>query len=358
MELPIIPPEASSVAGQIDKVFYLLTALSVFFTLLVSVMIVFFVARYRRGAKVNRDNPIFGNPVFETGTAIFLAMVGLGVFWVSVKPFVEVYTPPADATEIFVIGKRWMWQLQHSNGIRENDELHLPLGRAIKLTLISQDVIHGFYVPAFRVKRDCLPGYYNTCWFRPTMLGKFPFFCTEYCGTNHSEMGGWVYVMKPDDYMRWKENNQTTTQKTETVAERGHDLFLKYQCSNCHTTQDGVHGPSLIALYGTNTILKNGQTVKVDDNFVRREIVNSDSERVAGYPNLMPTYSVGNEEGQLSEETILDLVAYIRSLAAPAAPPASTPNSFSSKMNKKTAKTTSNKPRRITLATTGAETIR
>lgn len=316
MELPIIPPTASTFAGEVDKIFYTLVGLTVFFTALVFTLMLIFVVRYHRGSKANRANRSFGNLPMELTWSIIPGIIGVVIFVWSARPYAEAYNPPADAKEILVIGKRWMWHLQHADsGIRENNELHIPVGQAVKLTMISQDVIHGFYVPAFRVKRDCLPGYYNTVWFIPTQVGEYPFFCTEYCGTNHSKMGGFVYVMTPEDYQKWKQNNgNMEVAHRETTADLGYDVFNKYGCVNCHANEDGVHGPSLVGLYGTKVVLANGQTATVDDNFIRQSIVNPDSVRVAGYPPLMQAYSVGDSPGQLSEEEILQLIAYIKSL--------------------------------------------
>ncbi|CEK14738.1 cytochrome c oxidase subunit II [Chthonomonas calidirosea] len=316
MEFPIIPPAASTFADEVDHIFYTLVGLTIFFTALVFCLLLIFVVRFHRGSRANRANRSFGNLSLELTWSIIPGIIGLVIFAWSARPYAEAYNPPADAQEILVIGKRWMWHLQHADsGIRENNELHIPVGKAIKLTMISQDVIHGFYVPAFRVKRDCLPGYYNTVWFIPTKVGKYPFYCTEYCGTNHSKMGGFVYVMTPADYLQWKENGgNLEVAHRETAAERGYDLFNKYGCANCHASEDGVHGPTLNGLYGSKVVLQNGQTVTVDDNFIRQSIVNPDSVRVAGYPPLMQAYSVGDGPGQLSEEEILELIAYIKSL--------------------------------------------
>lgn len=323
MNFPIFPDQASTFAVDVDNIVILLTSLTVFFTLLVFTLITVFAVRYRRGSKASRKNPSDGDMRFELAWSIIPLLMGLGVYVAAARPFTYVYRPPADAMEIFVIGKRWMWHMQHPNGIRENNELHIPVGKAIKLTMISQDVIHGFYVPAFRVKRDVLPGRYNTCWFLPTKTGKFHLFCTEYCGTNHSEMGGWVYVMDPADYQQWQNTGNTSvSQAKESLASQGESLYQTLNCGNCHGSENNVHGPSLVGIYGKHRQLQDGSTAVADDDYLRESIVRPEAKIVAGYGNFMPAYSVGNEPGTYTEEQILSLVAYIKTLgtAQPATP--------------------------------------
>ncbi len=315
MNFPVIPTQASDFAGDVDHIFWVLVLLSVFFTTLVMVLLTVFAVRFRRGARVDRSNPSLGDLRLELAWSIGPLVLGCMVFAWSAKPFSSVYAPPADATEIFVIGKQWMWHIQHANGIRENNELHIPVGRAVKLTVISQDVIHGFYVPAFRVKRDVLPGRYNTVWFTPTEPGKYYLFCSEYCGTNHSEMTGFVYVMEPSDYQRWEANSGSRAVAERTTPEQqGENLYETLACGSCHAERDSPRGPTLYGLYGNQVKLANGQTVTVDDNYIRTAIVNPHSQLVAGYPDIMQGYETGSAPGQLSEEQFLSLVAYIRSL--------------------------------------------
>ncbi len=317
MNFPIMPQTASNYAVSIDDIYFTLVALTVIFTGIVTLMLLVFAVRYRRGTKVSRKNPSTGNLYMELTWSIIPMLLGLWIYGWSAIPYSRIYgDPPANASEIFLIGKRWMWHFQHVNsGIRENNELHIPVGKAVKVTMISQDVIHGFYVPAFRLKRDCLPGRYNTVWFRPNKIGKYYLFCSEYCGTNHSEMGGYVYVMSPQDYAQWKSNGGSQTLKeTETTTEIGHDLFEKYGCAQCHGAQDNVHGPSMNGLFGTTVTLANGQSATVDDNFLRTAIINPQAQRIAGWPAIMSGFPVGSGDGQISEENLLDLISYIKSL--------------------------------------------
>ena len=327
MNFPIAPEQASVFAGDVDQIFYVLCGLTFFFTALVLSLMIFLAIRYRRGSRYSRKGAVDEHLLIELSWSIGPLLIGLVVFIWAAKPFTYVYRPPADAKEVFVIGKRWMWHLQHANGIRENNELHIPVGKAVKLTMISQDVIHGFYVPAFRAKRDVLPGRYNTVWFQPTKVGKYHLYCSEYCGTNHSEMGGWVYVMEPADYQQWIDNHNTRdTMQHETLVTQGESLYNTLACNNCHVSNNNVHGPTLYGLYNKRREFSNADPVNADDTYLRESIINPSAKVVTGYQNIMPAYPAGPEQGQLSEEQVLALVAYIRTLgtATPAPPPSAT----------------------------------
>ena len=208
-----------------------------------------------------------------------------------------------------------MWHLQHADsGIRENNELHVPINRATKLTLISQDVIHGFYCPEFRVKRDAIPGYYTTCWFEPTKVGKYYLFCTEYCGTNHSQMGGWIYVQSQADYAQWvlekgRKSGALETAKASPV-QQGEALYRQYGCGNCHSAADTSRAPSLVGLYGKKRTFIDGRTTEADRNYLRKAIIDPDNNLLKGYGTVtrMPSYK------DLSEDDINQLIAYIQSL--------------------------------------------
>ncbi len=317
MNFPIWPEQASTFARDVDAIAAVLIGLTVFFTVAVMVSLIFFSLRYRRGAIVDRSNPVHTSHTLELAWSVSPLIIALGVFAWSVVPFASVYNPPKDADEVYVIGKRWMWHLQHADsGIRENNELHIPIDRPVKLTLISQDVIHGFYVPEFRVKRDAIPGYYNTCWFQPTKVGKYFLFCTEYCGTNHSQMGGWVYVMSPADYARWvrEKGRKSGALEATTVSptSQGEGLFRQYGCGNCHTATDTSRAPSLIGLYGKQRTLTDGSAVNADRNYIRKAILTPENTLLKGYGAItrMPSYK------DLSEDDINQLIAYIQSLGA------------------------------------------
>lgn len=319
MNFPLAPVQASDFAVEVDNIFLALCGLTFFFTITVLAIMLFLAVRYRAGSIYSRKNARGEHIVLELSWSIFPLIIAIGMFLWATKPFTEVYRPPANAKEVFVIGKRWMWHVQHANGIRENNELHVPIGRAVKLTMISQDVIHGFFVPAFRVKRDVLPGRYNTCWFQPTRPGKYHLFCTEYCGTNHSEMGGWVYVMNPTDYQSWEDSGgNRESQQSETLVTQGESLYNTLGCANCHAAKNNVHGPSLYGLFGKVRQFTNGSSAIADDNYLRTSIINPNAEVVTGYQNIMPAYPVGPEPGQLTEEQVLSLVAYIKTLGSAA----------------------------------------
>ncbi len=332
---PIWPEQASTFATEVDNISFVLIGLTVFFTVAVMLALIFFAIRYRRGAKVDRSNPVHTSHTLELAWSVPPLIIALGVFTWAVIPFASVYNPPKDADEIYVVGKRWMWHLQHADsGIRENNELHVPIDRPTKLTLISQDVIHGFYVPEFRVKRDAIPGYYTTCWFQPTKVGKYFLFCTEYCGTNHSQMGGWVYVLSRADYTRWEGDKGRKSGAVETIqespTEQGQSLYRQYACGNCHTASDTSRAPSLVGIYGKSRTLADSSTVVADRNYLRKSIINPDATLLKGYGAVtrMPSYK------DLSEDDINQLIAYIQSLGAsgsgvnvPAGSPSSAPAS-------------------------------
>lgn len=312
---PLFPDQASTFAKQVDDIALALTALTAFFTVLVMVLLIFLAVRYRRGSNVNRAASASHNTWVEIAWTVPPLILALIMFVWNVKPYAEVFNPPANAEEIFVIGKRWMWHMQHTvNGIRENNELHIPMGRPFKLTIISQDVIHGFYVPDFRIKRDAMPGKYNTVWFEATKPGKHHLFCSEYCGTDHSEMGGWVYVMTPGDYDNWVKSGGATAQAPVSPEQSGYDLFTQLACGNCHKSEDSLRAPSLFSLYGKQRNLQNGQVVKADDTYIRKAIRTPEDVLLQGYSPTMPSY-----KDSLDEQQIHDLVMYIKSIGNGAA---------------------------------------
>lgn len=316
MQIPILPQQASSFAVEVDAIYFVLWALTIFFSMLVMATMVFLAYRYRRGARVDRTRPVHSDLRVEllwSGVPLTLA---LGIFAWSASMYARERVPPSDAMKIFVIGKRWMWQMQHANGVRENAELHVPVGRNIVLTMISQDAIHSFFVPAFRVKHDVLPGAYTRLWFRPTRTGRYRLFCTQYCGTQHSQMDGWVYVMEPYEFEQWLANaGEKVAMKQQSMAEAGRAVFERMACASCHApseTADGKppqRGGSLNGLYGSLVKLKSGQTVSADEDYIRESIMRPDAKIVEGYWPIMPSY-----EGQLSEEQVLQLIAYIKTL--------------------------------------------
>ncbi|MEJ2007020.1 MAG: cytochrome c oxidase subunit II [Acidobacteriota bacterium] len=303
---PLVPQEASTLAPAVDHLFYFLTAVSVFFAALIFLMIFYFAVKYRRRSKDEpppRHQVINNIPLEVTWTVIPMILVTIMYFW-GADIFVKNAQPPKDATEIFVIGKQWMWHVEHSNGKREINALHIPVNVPIKLTMTSQDVIHDFFVPVFRVKKDVLPDRYTTEWFEANRIGKYHFFCDQYCGMGHSLMRGWVYVMSQDDYERWLRSGVSGV----TMADQGETLYHQYGCITCHGTGKG---PAFRGLYGKPVLLSDGQTVIANDSYIRESILYPTAQIVNGYPAIMPTF-----KGQLSEEQILQLTAYIKSLGS------------------------------------------
>jgi cytochrome c oxidase subunit II len=301
--LPIRPDQASTIAQGVDHLYYFLTAVDLSFTFVIFLTILYFAVRYRRRAKGERP------PQIETflPLEIFWTAVPLGLcvvmFLWSASLYIRNSRPPRASAEIFVIGKQWMWKLQHPEGPSEINELHIPVGQPIQLTMTSLDVIHDFFIPAFRVKKDVVPGRYSTIWFEATQTGKYHLFCAQYCGAFHSQMTGWVYVMTPADYERWLSGSVKTT----SMAESGAVLYEQFGCITCHGTGKG---PPYAGLYGSTVRLSDGSTVVADDPYLRESILEPSAKIVAGYPPIMPTF-----QGQISEEQILELLAYIKSLA-------------------------------------------
>lgn len=310
-----MPEQASNFAVQSDALFFTLLFLGFVFTVLVGVLIFVLAIRYRRGHRVDRTRPMHHNTILELSWSLGPMFLALAVFVWSAKLFAAMFGPaPKNAVNVFVVGKQWMWHIQHANGIRENNELHVPLGRPVRLTMISQDVIHDFSVPAFRVKRDVIPGTYSTIWFTPTQTGRFHMYCAQYCGTNHSEMTGYVYVMEPTEFQKWLATGGQRTQDTQpipqTMVEQGAAIYAQQGCGNCHDADGMNRGPSLAGLYGSPVRLASGQTVLADDAYLRRSIMDSNEQIVAEYQQIMPSY-----KGQLTEEQVLALIEYMKALA-------------------------------------------
>jgi cytochrome c oxidase subunit 2 len=306
--IPLHPPAASSIANDVDRLHFALTGIAVFFSTLIFGCIFYFMVKYRRRSEDQRAQQITMNlPLEIIWTAIPTLICAVLFVWASYL-YVRNAHPPAASTEIFVIGKQWMWHLQHPEGPREINELHVPVNVPIKLTMTSQDVIHGFYIPAFRIKKDVVPGRYAQIWFKATQVGDFHLFCTQYCGANHSKMIGWIHVMEPTAYAAWLAGNE----KNESMAQQGQRLFDDLGCATCHQANNTGLGPSLVGLYGKPQRLRDGSTRIADDDLIRQAIVNPDSVPLSNYQPVMPTF-----KGQVDEEQVLQLVAYIKSLGTP-----------------------------------------
>lgn len=305
--IPLQPPAASSIADGVDKLYLVLTGITLFFTILIFSIIFYFMVKYRRRSEDEIPPATSTSMVLELAWTIIPSLICVVLFVWSARLYVRNSRPPAASTEIFVIGKQWMWHLQHAEGPREINELHVPVGVPIKLTMTSQDVIHDFYIPAFRVKKDALPGRYSSLWFQANQTGTFHFFCAQYCGTNHSEMIGWVYVMTPTDYAAWL----AAGEKTESMAQQGERLFTQLGCTACHVAEGTGLAPSLVGLYGKPERLQSGETRVVDESLIREAIVSPNSVHLPNYQPIMPTF-----KGQVNEEQLLQLIAYVKSLGS------------------------------------------
>jgi cytochrome c oxidase subunit II len=319
------PDHASNFSWQVDRIYIVLIALSAIFSVPIIFLIFYFGFKYRRGAAADREMSHTSNWLEWTAIGGMLCLIVPIFIWSSYVYF-NMFRPPDGALEISVVGQQWMWKLQHPTGQREINQLHVPLGRPIKLIMTSEDVIHSLYVPSFRVKHDVIPGRYTVLWFQATKAGSFHLFCAEYCGTEHSGMIGQVLVMEPSDYQAWLSGGgqgQAGAQQ-ESMPEAGQRLFQQHGCVTCHIAAGGGPGPSLAGVYGSQVQLANGQTVTADDNYIHESIVNPSAKVVNGYQPIMPSF-----QGQLSEQEILQIIAYLKSLggqgggtSGTAAPPA------------------------------------
>lgn len=303
--IPFHPDQASTVARGVDELHFFLTAVTLFFSAVIFLTIFYFAVKYRRRSEEERPPTIEGSIPLELVWTLIPTFLTVWMFIWGSSLYFRNSRPPRASTEIFVIGKQWMWHLQHPEGPREINELHVPVGVPIKLTMTSEDVIHDFYIPAFRVKKDVLPGRYSSIWFEATKTGAYHLFCAQYCGAEHAAMIGWVYVMTPTDYAQWLAGGS----RGETMEAAGSRLFSQLGCNTCHFADNTGRGPSLQGLYGKPVRLLDGRTVIADEPYIRACILTPFKQLVAGYPPLMPTF-----QGQVSEEQVLQLVAYIKSL--------------------------------------------
>ena len=305
VDLPFFAPQASTIAGQVDLLLLALIGLSSVFTLIVVALIAYFGIKYRRGRAADRSQPPIGNVKLELSWMAGLLVLAVGTFtWASLI-YLRSFNPPDKSLDIYVIGRQWMWKFQHQEGPREIDTLHVPVDRPVRLIMTSQDVIHSLYIPAFRLKYDVIPGRYTNLYFEANQTGEYHIFCTEYCGTNHSQMRGTVIVMEPRDYQNWLSGSTASA----PLSQAGQDLFTQLGCSSCHAAGASVRAPSLAGLFGSQAPLEGGGSVTADESYIRESIFFPQKKIVAGYDPIMPTY-----EGRITEEQMLQLVAYIKSL--------------------------------------------
>ena len=318
MTLVPLPPVASTIAPRVDALFYAVTATTAIVAVAVFVALVYFGIRYRAGSPVHRheDMPEAQRRArvrIELAWTLIPLLLFLTAFAWAARLYVERSAAPPGALEVAVVARQWMWKFEHAGGQREIDELHVPRGESVKLTMTSQDVIHSFFVPAFRIKQDVLPGRYTDAWFTATKTGRYHLFCAEYCGTDHARMGsGDVIVLEPVEFQRWLDAQGST----QDAATRGANVFRESGCSGCHGASATVHAPDLAGIYGKPVPLSNGSMVLADERYLRDSILLPHKEVAAGYEPIMPSFA-----GRISEEDLFDLVAYIRSLAHATARP-------------------------------------
>lgn len=323
------PVEASTYAHRVDLIFLTLTVLSTLLVIGVVAAILYFAVKYRSGREVDRTPAKISHLKLEVTWIVIPFFLGLGLYvWAAWTYFGEA-TPPPQSMDIYVTAKQWMWKVQHPEGMREIDELHVPVGQPVRLLMTSEDVIHSFYVPAFRMKHDVLPGRYTSLWFQATKPGRYHLFCAEYCGTSHSMMLGSVVVMEPAQYQAWlKENStpnavlpdQTPTEMAgkgpaDPMAVRGEALFQSRGCNGCHGANAHVVAPALRGVFGNTVQLASGETITADEQYVMESILDPQAKVVAGYEPIMPTF-----QGLLSTEELAQLVTYVKYLGSQEAP--------------------------------------
>ena len=315
----LTPEQASTLAPEVDRLYWFIVAVTAFFAILVTVLVIYFAAKYRTNDPMAIGARITGSIPLEIAWSIIPFLVSIVIFVWAADVFFDLYRPPDQTLEIYSTGKRWMWKFQHIDGKSEINELHVPLGRPVKVTFTSEDVLHSLYFPSFRTKADAIPGRYSSVWFTPTKVGEYHIFCAEYCGTNHSAMIGRVTVMEATAYQSWLSGG------TEgPLSARGERLFTELACNTCHLTDGSGRGPSLVNKFGTQEQLADGTIVTVNDSYIRESILRPQAKLVAGYQPQMPTF-----QGLVNEESVMALIEYVKSLQktaqAAAAPGASVP---------------------------------
>ena len=306
-DFPLFPEQASTVAGSVDTLYIFLVVLTGAVSLLIWIAVFYFAIKYRRRPDNELAQEIEPPTSLELAWTIIPTIIFLGIFVWGAYVYFRIQRPPDNALEVYATGRQWMWKFQHPTGQREINSLHVPVNRAVKITMASEDVVHSLWFPAFRVKRDVLPSRYMTMWFQATKTGRFHIFCAEYCGTEHSKMIGSVVVMDPVEYQRWLAGGEEGS-----LASQGEKIFQKFACNTCHTNDATARGPVLAGLFGRQVMLSGGNVVVADENYIRESILNPQAKVASGFQPIMPTF-----QGQVTEEDLLKLLAYVKSLAPP-----------------------------------------
>ena len=305
-----VPEVASNLASKVDAVIWFITVISLVFFILISIFLVYFAIRYRRRQE-NEETPyITGSHVLETIWTIIPSILLIVIFVYGFVVYKDMRTPPEDSLEVTVIGRQWLWQFKYNNGKTTLNELYIPEGRPIKLVMTSEDVLHSFFVPAFRVKQDLVGGMYTYLWFTPTKNGTYELFCAEYCGTGHSAMLGKVIVMSPQEYEKWEKGEEEKAVASLPPAELGKQLYTQRGCNACHTIDgSSLVGPTWKGLYGHEVVLQDGTKVTADENYIREAILEPQAKMVKGFGPVMPSF-----KGVISDDEISDIIAYIKTL--------------------------------------------
>lgn len=305
--VPLFPEQASTFAWHVDLLYAYLIIVSIAFSIPIIAAVFYFGIKYREKEKFATPEEMHGSIMLETVWSIIPFVVSMTIFLGGAIVFYNQFTPPADAMEVYVVGKQWMWKIQHETGQREINDLHIPVNRKVKLTMTTEDVLHDFAIPAFRTKSDVVPGRYTYLWFEATKPGKYRIQCMEYCGLNHSGMGGYVYVMEQRDFDNWLSGSVSG----QTPVEEGRDLFEnKLGCASCHAGGPQQRGAKLEGIFNKEVKLVGGDSVTANEEYIRNSILNPGGQVVEGYQPIMPTY-----KGQVTEEQLVSLVAYIKSLS-------------------------------------------
>src|SRR5215813_7013256 len=302
---PLFPEQASTMAPRVDALYFFLLGLTVFFSLLIAGLIVYYAVKFRRRTPDSIGARIHGGLMLEITWSVIPFLITMVLFVWGASVFFAMSQPPEETLNVYVVGKQWMWKFQHLDGQREINELHVPAGRNVRLIATSEDVIHDWFVPAFRIKADVIPGRYVNIWFHATKPGSYHLFCAEYCGTKHSGMTGQVIVMKPRDYETWLSGGETGG----SLASAGEQLFVDLACNTCHRPDSQGRGPVLNGLIGKTVQLQSGESIVADEVYVRESILNPSAKITAGYQPIMPTF-----QGLVTEEQLLELIEYVKSL--------------------------------------------
>jgi cytochrome c oxidase subunit 2 len=306
--LPLFPERASTIAGDVDALYFFLVGLSVVMSVLIATLVVSFAIRFHRRHPDEVGAQVHGGLMLELAWTFVPFVIAMVIFFWGAKVYFVMASPPRETLNIYVVGKQWMWKVQHATGQREINQLHVPVGRPVKLIMTSEDVIHNFSIPAMRVKSDVIPGRFVQIWFEPTRPGTYQIFCAEYCGTQHSGMIGQVVVMDAHAYQTWLSGGA----EEGSLASAGEKLFADHACNTCHRPDSRGRGPMLQNVFGHPVQLQDGTVVTADENYLRESILNPAAKVTAGYQPVMPAF-----QGLVTEEQLLALIEYVKSLSTP-----------------------------------------